>query len=195
MTRWLFWLRPEEAAALVFLLPTTYLTVVANVYAQRTGALGALILLDGAATLGAIWAVGRIGLTLASPAGGTEQAWFWLGLIGVLQLLRPLLNVAGRWLGVGIGHSLERTVRERVMAAAGAPLGIAHLETPAGAALFATAGIALIVASPYMLLAGKISYSRIVGDRIRYTRDDLLTYLRQRRQEVRSDNLPAKRYR
>ncbi len=41
VTRWLFWLRPEEAAALVFLLPTTYLTVVANVYAQRTGALGA----------------------------------------------------------------------------------------------------------------------------------------------------------
>jgi membrane-associated phospholipid phosphatase len=35
-----FRLRPEEALALVFLLPTTYLTVVANVYAGRAGALG-----------------------------------------------------------------------------------------------------------------------------------------------------------
>lgn len=33
-------LRVEEAIALVFLLPTTYLTVVANVYAERVGALG-----------------------------------------------------------------------------------------------------------------------------------------------------------
>jgi membrane-associated phospholipid phosphatase len=33
-------LRPEEAIALLFLLPTTYLTVVANVYARREGVLG-----------------------------------------------------------------------------------------------------------------------------------------------------------
>jgi len=33
-------LRVEEVIALVFLLPTTYLTAVANVYAQRVGALG-----------------------------------------------------------------------------------------------------------------------------------------------------------
>jgi membrane-associated phospholipid phosphatase len=38
--RVLFRLRPEEAIALAFLLPTTWLTVVANVYAQRTGVLG-----------------------------------------------------------------------------------------------------------------------------------------------------------
>jgi membrane-associated phospholipid phosphatase len=37
----MFRLRPEEAIALVFLLPTTYLTTVANVYARRVGALGA----------------------------------------------------------------------------------------------------------------------------------------------------------
>lgn len=36
----IFRLRVEEALALVFLLPTTYLTVVANVYAGRVGALG-----------------------------------------------------------------------------------------------------------------------------------------------------------
>ena len=35
-----FRLRPEEAIALLFLVPTTYLTVVANVYARRVGALG-----------------------------------------------------------------------------------------------------------------------------------------------------------
>jgi len=39
--RLLFRLRPEEAIALAFLLPTTYLTTVANVYARRVGALGA----------------------------------------------------------------------------------------------------------------------------------------------------------
>ena len=39
--RLLFRLRVEEACALLFLLPTTYLTVVANVYAQREGLLGA----------------------------------------------------------------------------------------------------------------------------------------------------------
>ena len=38
--RALFRLRPEEAIALAFLLPTTYLTVAANVYAQRAGVLG-----------------------------------------------------------------------------------------------------------------------------------------------------------
>ena len=41
MSRWLFRLRPEEAVALAFLLPTTYLTVAANVYAQEAGVLGA----------------------------------------------------------------------------------------------------------------------------------------------------------
>ena len=35
-----FRLRPEEAIALLFLLPTTYLTVVANVYAHKVGDLG-----------------------------------------------------------------------------------------------------------------------------------------------------------
>jgi len=35
-----FRLRPEEVIALAFLLPTTYLTVVANVYARRAGVLG-----------------------------------------------------------------------------------------------------------------------------------------------------------
>src|SRR5204862_319229 len=35
-----FRLRPEEAIALLFLLPTTYLTVVASVYARKVGALG-----------------------------------------------------------------------------------------------------------------------------------------------------------
>jgi membrane-associated phospholipid phosphatase len=36
----IFRLRPEEAIALVFLLPTTYLTVVANVYSKKVGDLG-----------------------------------------------------------------------------------------------------------------------------------------------------------
>jgi membrane-associated phospholipid phosphatase len=36
----LFGLRPEEAIALAFLVPTTWLTVVANVYAHREGVLG-----------------------------------------------------------------------------------------------------------------------------------------------------------
>jgi membrane-associated phospholipid phosphatase len=38
--RALFRLRPEEVIALAFLVPTTYLTVVANVYARREGVLG-----------------------------------------------------------------------------------------------------------------------------------------------------------
>jgi membrane-associated phospholipid phosphatase len=36
----IFRLRVEEVAALLFLIPTTYLTVAANVYARRAGALG-----------------------------------------------------------------------------------------------------------------------------------------------------------
>ncbi|MBI3931971.1 MAG: inositol phosphorylceramide synthase [Acidobacteria bacterium] len=40
MRRLVFRLRVEEAIALGFLLPTTYLTVVANVYADRAGILG-----------------------------------------------------------------------------------------------------------------------------------------------------------
>jgi membrane-associated phospholipid phosphatase len=39
--RTLFRLRMEEVIALAFLLPTTYLTVVANLYARRAGVLGA----------------------------------------------------------------------------------------------------------------------------------------------------------
>ena len=35
-------------------------------------------------------------------------------------------------------------------------------------------------------LDGKISYSRIVGNRIRYTVDDLLNYLRQRHADVQT---------
>jgi membrane-associated phospholipid phosphatase len=38
--RWLFRLRPEEAVALAFLLPTTYLTAAANLYARQAGVLG-----------------------------------------------------------------------------------------------------------------------------------------------------------
>jgi len=40
LARWLFRLRVEEAIALAFLLPTTYLTVAANVYAREAGVLG-----------------------------------------------------------------------------------------------------------------------------------------------------------
>ena len=41
MSRLLFRLRPEEAVALLFLLPTTWLTVAANLYAREAGVLGA----------------------------------------------------------------------------------------------------------------------------------------------------------
>jgi len=41
LQRLIFRLRVEEAVALAFLLPTTYLTVAANVYARREGVLGA----------------------------------------------------------------------------------------------------------------------------------------------------------
>jgi membrane-associated phospholipid phosphatase len=41
LSRLLFRLRPEEAVALAFLLPTTWLTVAANVYAREAGVLGA----------------------------------------------------------------------------------------------------------------------------------------------------------
>jgi hypothetical protein len=41
VTRLLFRLRPEEAVALAFLLPTTWLTVAANLYAREAGVLGA----------------------------------------------------------------------------------------------------------------------------------------------------------
>jgi membrane-associated phospholipid phosphatase len=41
VTRLLFRFRPEEAVALAFLLPTTWLTVAANLYAREAGILGA----------------------------------------------------------------------------------------------------------------------------------------------------------
>ena len=41
MKRLLFALRPEEAVVLLFLVPTTYLTVTANLYAREAGVLGA----------------------------------------------------------------------------------------------------------------------------------------------------------
>jgi membrane-associated phospholipid phosphatase len=41
VSRLLFRLRPEEALALAFLLPTTYLTIAANLYAREAGVLGA----------------------------------------------------------------------------------------------------------------------------------------------------------
>ena len=41
LARLLFRLRPEEAIALAFLLPTTYLTIAANLYAREAGVLGA----------------------------------------------------------------------------------------------------------------------------------------------------------
>jgi membrane-associated phospholipid phosphatase len=41
VSRLLFRLRPEEAVALAFLLPTTWLTVAANLYAREAGVLGA----------------------------------------------------------------------------------------------------------------------------------------------------------
>ncbi len=41
LARLVFHLRPEEVVALVFLLPTTWLTVAANVYAREAGMLGA----------------------------------------------------------------------------------------------------------------------------------------------------------
>jgi membrane-associated phospholipid phosphatase len=41
LTRLVFRLRLEEVVALVFLLPTTYLTVAANVYAREAGVIGA----------------------------------------------------------------------------------------------------------------------------------------------------------
>lgn len=132
----------------------------------RTGVLGGLILLDGAVTLGVIWGIGRIGLVLVNPSATMWPAWAWLVLIGGLQGLRPLLNVAIRWLGVGIAHCLERLVRERVMDAAGAPLGLAHLETPAGAALFAVAsGAAVKTFSPPQIVLATAAWAgtRIQG--------------------------------
>jgi membrane-associated phospholipid phosphatase len=62
--RALFRLRPEEVIALAFLLPTTYLTVVANVYARRQGVLGdrhpgglarLLIVIALLSTMAALW--------------------------------------------------------------------------------------------------------------------------------------------
>jgi membrane-associated phospholipid phosphatase len=41
LARLLFRLRPEEAIALAFLVPTTYLTIAANLYAREAGVLGA----------------------------------------------------------------------------------------------------------------------------------------------------------
>jgi hypothetical protein len=40
LARLVFRLRPEEAAALAFLLPTTWLTIAAYVYAREAGVLG-----------------------------------------------------------------------------------------------------------------------------------------------------------
>ena len=39
LARLLFRLRPEEAIALAFLVPTTYLTIAANLYAREAGVL------------------------------------------------------------------------------------------------------------------------------------------------------------
>lgn len=59
MSRLLFRLRPEEALALAFLLPTTWLTVAANLYAREAGVLGArhpggIVRLGAAVALGGV---------------------------------------------------------------------------------------------------------------------------------------------
>ena len=106
---------------------------------SRTGMLIGLIVLQGTISLSLIWVIGRIGIGLTGTLSDRSPVWFWLVTVGLLQLLRPLIGAAVRWLSTGIGHRLERALRERVMAAAGDPQGISHLETPAGASLFATA--------------------------------------------------------
>jgi membrane-associated phospholipid phosphatase len=62
VTRLLFRLRLEEAVALTFLLPTTWLTIAANLYAREAGVLGArhpggLVRLAAALALGAFLAI------------------------------------------------------------------------------------------------------------------------------------------
>ncbi len=59
LRRLLFRLRPEEAAALAFVLPTTWLTIAAYVYAREAGVLGPRY-------LGGVW---RLGVVLVLLAG------------------------------------------------------------------------------------------------------------------------------
>ena len=59
--RLLFRLRPEEAAALVFVLPTTWLTLAAYFYAREAGVLGPRY-------LGGVWRLGVVIVLLAGLA-------------------------------------------------------------------------------------------------------------------------------
>jgi membrane-associated phospholipid phosphatase len=87
LSRLLFRLRPEEAVALVFLLPTTWLTVAANLYAREAGVLGdrhpgGIVRLAAAVVLG---------VALALLLHFRPRAGFTLGLRDVLPFLLCLL--------------------------------------------------------------------------------------------------------
>jgi membrane-associated phospholipid phosphatase len=87
VTRLLFRFRLEEAVALAFLLPTTWLTIAANLYAREAGVLGArhpggLVRLAAALLLGAFLAI----LLRFRP-----QAGFTTGLRDVLPFLLCIL--------------------------------------------------------------------------------------------------------
>lgn len=59
-----------------------------------------------------------------------EVAFRWLGISGVLFLVQQALGPLRQLATVDLGYRLEQAVRNRIMAAALAPVGIAHLEDP-----------------------------------------------------------------
>jgi len=87
VTRLLFHLRLEEAVALVFLLPTTWLTVAANLYAREAGVLGA----RHPGGLVRLAAALLIGLLLAFLLRFRSQAALTKGLRDVLPFLLCIL--------------------------------------------------------------------------------------------------------
>ena len=87
MKRSIFCLRPEEAVALVFLLPTTWLTVAANLYAREAGVMGARHP-GGMVRLGAAVALGTF---LALLLRYRPQAPFTQGLRDCLPFLLCVL--------------------------------------------------------------------------------------------------------
>jgi membrane-associated phospholipid phosphatase len=87
LSRLLFRLRPEEAVALAFLLPTTWLTVAANLYAREAGVLGARYP-GGLVRLGAAVALAAVLVLLLRFR---PQATFTHGLRDVLPFLLCVL--------------------------------------------------------------------------------------------------------
>jgi len=66
----------------------------------------------------------------AAGRGAPDVAYRWLMISGVLFVVQQALGPLRQLATVDLGYRLEQAVRNRIMAASLAPVGIAHLEDP-----------------------------------------------------------------